>query len=91
MKQVTVYTHLEDLTVKEDIRSSKEYMDDLNEEFQEMALLASSKRFFKKNPSRFMQGIKSFDKTECFKCGKTCHFAKDCFAKISLPSYPSPQ
>ncbi|GKB99276.1 uncharacterized protein Tco_0985413 [Tanacetum coccineum] len=32
----------------EDVRSSQEYLNDLNEEFQEGALLANSKRFFRK-------------------------------------------
>ncbi|GJZ47299.1 hypothetical protein Tco_0601131 [Tanacetum coccineum] len=45
-----------------DIRSSQEYMDDLEEEFHERALLAKSKRFFKKGTKRF-SGAKATDQT----------------------------
>ncbi|GJT02790.1 retrovirus-related pol polyprotein from transposon TNT 1-94 [Tanacetum coccineum] len=38
---------------EEDTRSSQEYMDDLEEEYQARALLAKSKRFFKKGTQRF--------------------------------------
>ncbi|GJZ01801.1 hypothetical protein Tco_0519762 [Tanacetum coccineum] len=37
---------------EEDTRSSQEYLNDLEEEYQERALLAKSKRFFKKVPSK---------------------------------------
>ncbi|GKC20973.1 hypothetical protein Tco_1023123, partial [Tanacetum coccineum] len=40
-------TYLDD---EEDIRSSQEYMNDLEEEFHKRALLAKSKRFFKRVP-----------------------------------------
>nr|GEV15585.1 retrovirus-related Pol polyprotein from transposon TNT 1-94 [Tanacetum cinerariifolium] len=54
---------------EEDIRSSQEYMNDLEEEYQARALLAKSKRFFKKGTQRF-SGAKVTDQTECHKCGK---------------------
>ncbi|GJZ06741.1 hypothetical protein Tco_0540534, partial [Tanacetum coccineum] len=38
---------------EEDTRSSHEYLNDLEEEYQERALLAKSKRFFKKGTQRF--------------------------------------
>ncbi|GKE46521.1 hypothetical protein Tco_1477779, partial [Tanacetum coccineum] len=38
---------------EEDTRSSQEYMNDLEEEYQARALLAKSKRFFKKSTQRF--------------------------------------
>ncbi|GKD32758.1 hypothetical protein Tco_1248267, partial [Tanacetum coccineum] len=52
-----------------DARSSQEYMNDLEEEYQARALLAKSKRFFKKATQRF-SGAKATDQTECHKCGK---------------------
>ena len=63
-------------------------MHDLNEEFQERALLANSKIFFKRNPSRFI-GSKSCDKTKYLNVVKLVIFVKDCFSKTSLASYPS--
>ncbi|GJT33369.1 putative reverse transcriptase domain-containing protein [Tanacetum coccineum] len=33
---------------------------------------------------------KATDQTECHKCGKKDHFARDCWSKISVPSYQSP-
>ncbi|GJR43212.1 hypothetical protein Tco_1311315 [Tanacetum coccineum] len=38
---------------EEDTRDSQEYLNDLEEEFQERVLLAKSKRFFKKGSPRF--------------------------------------
>ncbi|GJW68862.1 hypothetical protein Tco_0123286 [Tanacetum coccineum] len=38
---------------EEDTRSSQEYLNDFEEEYQESALLAKSKRFFKKGSQRF--------------------------------------
>ncbi|GJX19212.1 hypothetical protein Tco_0221889 [Tanacetum coccineum] len=38
---------------EEDTRSSHEYMNDLEEEYQARALLAKSKRLFKKGTQRF--------------------------------------
>ncbi|GJZ11380.1 retrovirus-related pol polyprotein from transposon TNT 1-94 [Tanacetum coccineum] len=74
---------------EEDLRSSQEYMNDLEEEYQTRALLAKSKRFFKKGTQKF-SSAKATDQTECHKCGKKSHFAKDCWSKTSVPSYPSP-
>ncbi|GKF18665.1 retrovirus-related pol polyprotein from transposon TNT 1-94, partial [Tanacetum coccineum] len=74
---------------KEDARDSQEYLNDLEEEFQERALLAKSKRFFKKGSQRF-SGAKATDETQCHKCGRKGHFARYCFSKTSVPSYSSP-
>ncbi|GJZ22598.1 retrovirus-related pol polyprotein from transposon TNT 1-94 [Tanacetum coccineum] len=62
---------------EEDTRSSQEYMNDLEEEYQARALLAKSKRFFKKGTQRF-SSEKATDQTECHKCGKKGHFTRDC-------------
>ncbi|GJR13178.1 hypothetical protein Tco_0795830 [Tanacetum coccineum] len=69
--------------------SSYEYLNDLEEEYQERALLAKSKRFFKKGTQRF-NGTKATDKTEYYKYGKKGHFARDSWLKASVPSYQSP-
>ncbi|GKE47767.1 retrovirus-related pol polyprotein from transposon TNT 1-94, partial [Tanacetum coccineum] len=74
---------------EEDRRSSYEYLNDLEEEYQVRALLAKSKRFFKKGTHRF-SSAKATDQTECHKCGKKGHFTRDCWSKASVPSYQSP-
>ncbi|GJX38691.1 hypothetical protein Tco_0251994 [Tanacetum coccineum] len=71
---------------EEDTRSSQEYMNDLKEEYQARAFLAKSKIFFKKGTQKF-SGAKATDQTECHKCGRKGHFARDYFSKTSVPSY----
>ncbi|GJU69330.1 retrovirus-related pol polyprotein from transposon TNT 1-94 [Tanacetum coccineum] len=60
---------------EEDTRSSQEYLNDLEEEYQARALLDKSKRFFKKGTQR-LSSTKATDQTECHKCGKKGHFAR---------------
>nr|GEY80630.1 hypothetical protein [Tanacetum cinerariifolium] len=74
---------------EENTRSSYEYLNDLEEEYQARALLAKSKRFFKKGTQRF-SNAKATDQTECHKCGKKGHFARVYWSKTSVPSYQSP-
>ncbi|GJW49830.1 retrovirus-related pol polyprotein from transposon TNT 1-94 [Tanacetum coccineum] len=74
---------------EEDTRSSHEYLKDLEEEYQARALLAKSKRFFKKGTQRF-SSTKATDQTKCHKCGKKGRFARDCWSKTSVPPYQSP-
>ncbi|GJX80923.1 retrovirus-related pol polyprotein from transposon TNT 1-94 [Tanacetum coccineum] len=74
---------------EDDTRSSHEYLNDLEEDYQARALLAKSKRFFKKGTQRF-SSAKATDQTESHKCGKKGHFARDCWSKTSVPSYQSP-
>ncbi|GKE71560.1 retrovirus-related pol polyprotein from transposon TNT 1-94, partial [Tanacetum coccineum] len=64
-------------------------INDLEEEYQERALLAKSKRFFKKGSQRF-SSAKASEDTICHKCGRKGHFARDCFSKTLVPSYSSP-
>ncbi|GJR80587.1 retrovirus-related pol polyprotein from transposon TNT 1-94 [Tanacetum coccineum] len=54
---------------EEDTRSSQEYLNDLEEEYQARDILAKSKRFFKKGTQRF-SSAKATDQTKCYKCGK---------------------
>ncbi|GJR07655.1 retrovirus-related pol polyprotein from transposon TNT 1-94 [Tanacetum coccineum] len=74
---------------EEDIRSSHEYQNDLEEEYQARALLIKSKRFFKKGTQRF-SSAKATDQTECHKCGNKSHFARECWSKTSVSTYQSP-
>ncbi|GKE90041.1 retrovirus-related pol polyprotein from transposon TNT 1-94, partial [Tanacetum coccineum] len=74
---------------EDDTRSSHEYLNDLEEEYEARALLAKSKWFFKKGTQRFISA-KATDQIECHKCGKKGHFTRDCWSKISVPSYQSP-
>ncbi|GKD51766.1 hypothetical protein Tco_1280742, partial [Tanacetum coccineum] len=59
---------------EKDTRSSHEYLNDLEEEYQARALLSKSKRFFKKGTQRF-SSAKSTDQNECHKCGKKAKLA----------------
>ncbi|GJU96331.1 putative reverse transcriptase domain-containing protein [Tanacetum coccineum] len=74
---------------EEDTRSSQEYLNDLEEKYQTRALLAKSKIFFKKGSQRF-SSAKATKDTQCHKCGRNGHFARDCFSKTLAPSFPSP-
>ncbi|GJW28689.1 hypothetical protein Tco_0045564 [Tanacetum coccineum] len=60
---------------EEDTRSSHEYLNDLEEEYQARALLNKSKRFFKRGTQRF-SSVKATDQTECHKCRKKGLFHK---------------
>ncbi|GJT03428.1 hypothetical protein Tco_0824597 [Tanacetum coccineum] len=73
---------------EEDTKSSQEYMNNLEEEYQARALLTKSKRFFKKSTHRF-SCAKATDQTECHKCGNKGYFARDYWSKTSVPSYQS--
>nr|GEY99917.1 retrovirus-related Pol polyprotein from transposon TNT 1-94 [Tanacetum cinerariifolium] len=52
---------------EEDTRRSQEYLKDLKEEYQAKALLAKSKRFFKKGSQRF-SGAMTSEGPQCHKC-----------------------
>nr|GEZ48474.1 retrovirus-related Pol polyprotein from transposon TNT 1-94 [Tanacetum cinerariifolium] len=74
---------------EEDTKSSHEYLDDLEEEYQARAILAKSKRFFKNCTQRF-SSANATDQTECHKYGKKGQFARDCWSKSLVSSYQSP-
>ncbi|GJY78106.1 retrovirus-related pol polyprotein from transposon TNT 1-94 [Tanacetum coccineum] len=78
------------LDVEEDIRSSSDFIADLNIEYHERALLANQKRFYKRS-GRVGSARKPMDKSNeiCFACGKKGHFQKECLSnKTSTQSYP---
>ncbi|GJX30783.1 retrovirus-related pol polyprotein from transposon TNT 1-94 [Tanacetum coccineum] len=80
-----------DSDVKEDQRTSNEFMADLNVGYHERALLVNQKRFYKRF-GRVESARKLINKTKdtCFACGKTGHFQKDYPSnKTSTPSYLS--
>ncbi|GJV76156.1 hypothetical protein Tco_1507740, partial [Tanacetum coccineum] len=54
---------------EEDTRNSHKYLNDLKEEYQARALLAKSKKFFKKVTQRF-SSAKAIDQTKCHKWAK---------------------
>ncbi|GJV06487.1 retrovirus-related pol polyprotein from transposon TNT 1-94 [Tanacetum coccineum] len=79
-----------DSDVEEDIRTSNEFMADLNDEYQERALLENQNRFYKRS-GRVGAAGKPVDKSKisCFSYGKLGHYQKDCpSTKTSTPSYP---
>nr|GEV00996.1 hypothetical protein [Tanacetum cinerariifolium] len=69
-------------------RSSEEYLRDLDVEYRERALLANSKHFIKRINN--LSGQKLNENTEYYKCGNKGYFARECFSKMSDPSYQSP-
>ncbi|GKE90807.1 hypothetical protein Tco_1571902, partial [Tanacetum coccineum] len=75
--------------VEKDTRSSHEYLNDLEEEYQARALLAKYKRFFEKGTQRFSSANET-NQTECHKCGKKGHFVRDFWSKALVSSYQSP-
>nr|GFA62188.1 retrovirus-related Pol polyprotein from transposon TNT 1-94 [Tanacetum cinerariifolium] len=74
---------------EEDTKSSHEYLNDLEEEYQARSLLSKYKRFIKKGTQRF-SSAKAIDQTQCHKCGKKGHFARDCLSKTLVFTYQSP-
>ncbi|GJZ40978.1 retrovirus-related pol polyprotein from transposon TNT 1-94 [Tanacetum coccineum] len=71
-----------------DERTSEEYLRDLDIKYHERALLENSKSFIKRRNN--FSGRKVNEDTECYKCGNKGHFDRDCFSKMSEPSYKSP-
>ncbi|GJV12445.1 retrovirus-related pol polyprotein from transposon TNT 1-94 [Tanacetum coccineum] len=71
-----------------DERTSEEYLKDLELQFHKRALLENLKRLIKKRNNFSSQ--EANENTDCYKCGKKGHFARDCFFKTSEPSYKSP-
>nr|GEV43475.1 retrovirus-related Pol polyprotein from transposon TNT 1-94 [Tanacetum cinerariifolium] len=64
-----VHVFQDSLVDEEDTRSSHEYLNDLEKEYQARALLAKSKRFFKKGTQMF-SSTKAIDQLECHNYGK---------------------
>ncbi|GJU79645.1 hypothetical protein Tco_1282010 [Tanacetum coccineum] len=86
-------SHLQDSDsdIKEDTRSSSEFLADLNADFHDRALLANQRRFYKRS-KRIDSAKKPIDKLNetCFAYVKLCHFQKECpSTKTFTPSYPS--
>ncbi|GKB37256.1 hypothetical protein Tco_0882198 [Tanacetum coccineum] len=77
------------MSVLLDDQINSDYLNDQEEEYQARALLAKSKRLFKKGTQRFTSA-KATDQTEFHKCGKKGHFARNCWSKTSIPSYQPP-
>ncbi|GJY53054.1 retrovirus-related pol polyprotein from transposon TNT 1-94 [Tanacetum coccineum] len=91
-----------DSDVEDDLRSSSEFIVDLNAEYHERALLANQKRFYKRS-GKVGSARKPMDKSNeiCFAYRKQGHFQKDCPSnntatlsypssnKSSTPSHPS--
>ncbi|GJY27649.1 hypothetical protein Tco_0403416 [Tanacetum coccineum] len=74
---------------EEDTRSSHEYLNDLEEEYQARALLAKSKRFFKKGTQRF-SSAKATDQTECHKCEGKVILQELLVKKLQFPHIKHP-
>ncbi|GJZ17829.1 retrovirus-related pol polyprotein from transposon TNT 1-94 [Tanacetum coccineum] len=68
-----------------DERTSEEYLRDIDIEIHERGLLAGPICFIERR--NIFSGSKANENTKSYKCGKTGHFAKDCFSKTSVPSY----
>ncbi|GJU34568.1 retrovirus-related pol polyprotein from transposon TNT 1-94 [Tanacetum coccineum] len=56
---------------------------------KEKTLVPVTPLFLKKSTQRF-SNAKATNQTECHKCGKKGHFARDYWSKTSVPSYQSP-
>ncbi|GKA11078.1 retrovirus-related pol polyprotein from transposon TNT 1-94 [Tanacetum coccineum] len=72
------YKEDSDSDVEEDLRSSSEFIADLNAEYHERAMLTNQKRFYKRS-GRVGSARKPMDKSNeiCFACGKQGHFQKE--------------
>ncbi|GJR42512.1 hypothetical protein Tco_1310615 [Tanacetum coccineum] len=61
----SIVQDFEDSPDDEEDTSSQEYLNDLEEEYQERSLLAKSKRFFKKGSQRFSSAVKPKNHNKC--------------------------